>query len=193
VPFRDPEEGKRSKKRYYNRNRCQIRRLQNTSRQQKIHDARVFFGGKCQKCGWAAQIDCLQFDHVRALFAPRVRKTSERAYNAIENKNKLQLLCPNCHAVKTHHEKASNPLSKYARRRVSAIRLMGGACEDCPCSDPRYLIFHRRVPIKMTYSSSFRTINEVIKAPELFQLLCANCHAIKLSRRTGDEKSERSQ
>lgn len=74
-------------------------------------------GGSCSACGYSANIDALQFDHkdpstklgnVTRLFSMKDRT------RAAEEVEKCQLLCANCHAIKTANEGST----RKGRRRV---------------------------------------------------------------------------
>lgn len=70
-------------------------------------------------------------------------------------------------------------------RRISALMFLGGRCEHCGFNDARALQFdhingdgakHRR---EMIGHSSWQSSTAVLKHPEMFQVLCANCNWIK--------------
>lgn len=71
-------------------------------------------GGRCQKCGYADDIRALQFDH-RTPLLRRINGLSNRLYGGDTSvreilrmsrpTEKYQLLCANCHAIKSYEEK----------------------------------------------------------------------------------------
>ena len=65
-------------------------------------------GGKCKKCGYNDSI-ALQIDHIKPQLALREDRWSgmrlvNRIYRGIISTEGLQLLCANCHSIKTYKE-----------------------------------------------------------------------------------------
>ena len=64
-------------------------------------------GGKCVKCGYFEHLDALEVDHVtpgqKALTSPRL--ISKPWAIVVEELDKCQLLCANCHAIKSNTER----------------------------------------------------------------------------------------
>jgi 5-methylcytosine-specific restriction endonuclease McrA len=79
------------------------------------------------------------------------------------------------------------------RQRDKAIRRMGGCCQICGFSDPRALQFDHITPIKRGKSTGIKrnaaasdySYTQILRGAKGYQLLCANCHAIKT--RTDDQ------
>lgn len=69
-------------------------------------------GGKCKKCGYKENIVALQIDHVdpvlRSANQRNKKEGSETMREVATGKcslKKLQLLCANCHAIKTYMDR----------------------------------------------------------------------------------------
>lgn len=97
-------------------NRCQIYRRFNPEKNReelsKDNIKRVvliqFLGGKCCKCGYDADIRALQIDHINGdgYIDRKTHGRSGKVYryyvkNLEECKGILQVLCANCHAIKS--------------------------------------------------------------------------------------------
>lgn len=95
MPYKDPE-----KQREYQR----IRQKKNTLKYRKI----VFdmFGRKCPRCGYDDNILAFQLDHIIPILRKkdetnRSQQTWRRVALGILPKENFQMLCANCHAIKT--------------------------------------------------------------------------------------------
>jgi hypothetical protein len=63
--------------------------------------------------------------------------------------------------------------------------LLGGKCVECGNNDMRVLHIdhvHNDGAAQRRQLGQWRMIEEVLKTPERFQALCANCHEIKHSK-----------
>lgn len=100
MPYKDED-----KNRKYQR---EWRRRQSVKDKEEVVK---LLGGKCNKCGYCENINALQIDHI----VPRRKVGGTEGENGtrmlrfiirgkidIEN---LQLLCANCHAIKTYEER----------------------------------------------------------------------------------------
>ncbi len=69
--------------------------------------ALIFLGGQCKKCG-IKDLRVLQFDHKKSVKETKERRLSKNKsfFNKIINKKiiNIQLLCANCHQIKTWRE-----------------------------------------------------------------------------------------
>lgn len=66
-------------------------------------------GGMCASCGYAENMHALTIDHVKPLLrSERGEKTGGDVYRLIANGftplEGLQILCANCHMIKTYNE-----------------------------------------------------------------------------------------
>lgn len=73
----------------------------------------------------------------------------------------------------------------YRKQRNKVLKLLGGKCKVCGFNDPRALqIDHVNGGGCKTPFRNYRLAPQIIKAaPELYQLLCANCNWIKRAER----------
>jgi len=66
------------------------------------------WGNKCQKCGYSEHPEILQFDHIVPLYrgTNRIKKiVGDKMIKEVkEHPERFDLLCPNCHILKTHKE-----------------------------------------------------------------------------------------
>ncbi len=66
------------------------------------------WGNKCQNCGYSDYPEILQFDHKIALYRRTnniKKKVSDHMLSdVIKHPELFQLLCPNCHILKTRRE-----------------------------------------------------------------------------------------
>lgn len=64
-----------------------------------------FFGGSCIRCG-LDDIRCLQIDHIKPIFSDKFRGqgTVMDIYMDRVDLDDLQILCANCHVIKTYIE-----------------------------------------------------------------------------------------
>lgn len=88
------------------------RAYQRKQRLARKHKAIKMLGGKCKKCGYDENINALQIDHIK----PILRKQhgthaggnlSRRIANGALPMTLFQVLCANCHAIKTYEERKS--------------------------------------------------------------------------------------
>lgn len=95
MPYRDPEKIKSYQRLWKRKERFRHK-----------EKAVELLGGKCLKCGYSDHLAALQIDHIN----PKKRKTPgdpNQATKLIRGHIKLedvQLLCANCHAIKTYDE-----------------------------------------------------------------------------------------
>ena len=85
---------------------------QRKQRLERKKKAVALLGSKCKRCGYDENIFALQIDHIEPQKLPR--KNKESAWNGLRTisllarglitTKGLQLLCANCHCIKTHEE-----------------------------------------------------------------------------------------
>lgn len=149
--------------------------------------ALTLLGRACAQCGWDEDMELIEIDHKIALFQRGLKRPvsgTTSVSEALRNPEGFQLLCPNCHAIKTSLEKRSkNPgetveKKKYRRARNWLIKMFGSECRMCRFDeDPLAFEFDHINPILGINRSS--AVHHVRKNPSIFQMLCANCHAMK--------------
>jgi 5-methylcytosine-specific restriction endonuclease McrA len=70
----------------------------------------VLLGGKCNRCSYAGHPAAFQLDHILPLLRPSrtVRSAGSTTWDAVARGqiilDEVQLLCANCHAIKTFEE-----------------------------------------------------------------------------------------
>lgn len=76
------------------------------------------FGGKCVDCGYAGHFAALEFDHLDAttkLFTIGASGTSKKWNQLVEEARKCEIVCSNCHAIRTYerHVKAREKKERH--------------------------------------------------------------------------------
>ena len=154
-------------------------------------------GGKCANCG-ERRLWCLEIDHI----AP-IRRANLDAYKhesdpqaivtGLRSLKNLQLLCSNCHMIKSYFEGhvskySTNSSAEYNSRwmlatRIYAIDLLGGLCKLCGDSRLWCLQIDHIVPERRSHGNHAGTLECDLFTGKIttdnLQLLCANCHSIK--------------
>lgn len=141
-------------------------------------------GRKCIECGYSEHPEILQLDHK----IPKCRTGASKTWikihrDALENPSKFQILCPNCHALKTYrdlYEKRTLEKSGvwYRKKRIEVLALFGTRCCACGYSNLHALHLDHKVPI-FSHKRSIPSTYEASRWPDRFQLLCYNCHVLK--------------
>ncbi len=104
---------------WYQQNKARLRREDQRDQWKSRLGAIIVLGGKCAHCGYCANDAALQIDHIVPLLDhTRSNIRSQRTFyrNIINGaRDNLQVLCANCHIIKTRTE---NPqLLKVEQRR----------------------------------------------------------------------------
>ena len=88
---------------------------QKSQREKRKKKVVALLGGKCKRCGYDTNIHALQIDHLELVRrSPQHRGGTSGAelYRKIVNGeisiSKVQLLCANCHCIKTNEEDRKN-------------------------------------------------------------------------------------
>lgn len=152
----------------------------------KRHDLAIStLGGRCAKCGYSDRREILQFDHIDRTTKIKMGKRrvcKDRWNGVLSRPNVFQLLCPNCHAIKTSLEIQSKDFSEYAEeywtKRLGLIMEFGSCCAHC-AYDENTMAFHFDHRNGLCGEKRQPAVVCVKKNPEAFDLLCANCHAVK--------------
>ena len=64
----------------------------------KQRDIKLYFGGKCQLCGYARSLEALDFHHIEAKLEDLSRMTRKNSFSKIlKEAEKCILICANCH------------------------------------------------------------------------------------------------
>lgn len=149
-------------------------------------------GGKCVECG-INNLCVLDFDHIdpnnKLEQVGRVGKKRMQ-----EEADKTQLLCRNCHRMKTKQENIDNfshieSKSKKCKNKklefVNSIKLLIGKCQICDlicnnlntvCFDFDHLEwFEKKINVSQCIS---KTKIEIIDEIKKTRFLCSNCHTI---------------
>lgn len=159
----------------------------------------TILGAHCVSCN-ISNTRLLQFDHITG--SSRKEKSKHRMLRQIINKERhdIQLLCGNCHMVKTmmllKQNKTNNPsiASLQRRRYFSKLRLksinkLGGKCSKCNETNIDKLhidhIISKSTKQLYYYSASWSRnkffldiIHNKLNNNDA-QVLCVNCHIIK--------------
>lgn len=113
-------------------NRCQIFRKFNQEKQrEELHRDAIkrvvliqYLGGKCSRCGYEKDIRALQLDHIHSdgkkdrSKEKRKGKVYRYYVNHLEESEKvLQVLCANCHCIKTHEHNEWSIKNKIMRKK----------------------------------------------------------------------------
>lgn len=86
-----------------------------------------------------------------------------------------------------NREKKKAQVAKYQwDKKLAALAILGGKCQECGFSHPAALQFHHRDPEQKEFSLSTKTFAMPKKFPwervlieiQKCDLLCANCHSI---------------
>jgi 5-methylcytosine-specific restriction endonuclease McrA len=187
---------RRNSNRYYWTNRAAVRLRMTGRRQRQIAAAKTMFGNRCAFCGYDEHPEILQFDHVIPLKRCK-RRFVDTAIGVLGNPGNRQLLCPRCHAIKTALWSRIYPPTRNAlnlrNRREKLLWSLGARCRDCRYDECRLALqFDHIVPInRPNKRTRATTISEVAWNPEQFQILCANCHALKTLMETKRRAAQR--
>lgn len=74
------------------------------------YDGIVYLGGLCVDCGFKNHLDAFQFDHILGSPTKRDRKAVLGSYGwerMREELDKCELVCANCHAIRTQSRRES--------------------------------------------------------------------------------------
>lgn len=162
-------------------NQCTICRGRGDNSKNKLRqamcDLKQELGGRCIACGETDGFK-LEFDHIDPS-KKQYQISRSRPNNWIGEKDNLQLLCGNCHRIKTHRERESiNPIKK--QHIIVEIKKSVGGCQSCGWSnlDPYAMsagldFDHIQDKIKqISKCSKTEMLYEMTKT----RLLCRNCH-----------------
>jgi 5-methylcytosine-specific restriction endonuclease McrA len=154
------------------------------------------FGKKCVKCGYDKYPEILQLDHR----TPKSKTGASGDWykvhrDALENPSKFQILCPNCHSLKTYRDLyESRTLGEsgvqYRKKRLKVLALFGARCRECGYSNLHALHLDHKVPV-FSHKRSIPATYEAARWPNRFQLLCYNCHVLKTIKDMADHRKSK--
>ena len=99
----------------------------------KLAEFKKELGGKCIDCG-ETELFKLEFDHIDpTLKTVQISRSAPKDW--IKDKDNLQLLCRNCHRIKTVIERDSDIIDKN-RKIVMDIKREIGGCQICNWTHP---------------------------------------------------------
>jgi len=190
---------KRSKLRYRDpefRRKMDAYRIKNLPKTRAKLAARIvslkeLYFNCCGKCGYRKNPEILDFDHIVPLRRGRVRTWKDRYGGILDHRDRYQLLCHNCHAIKSSLENQGSQWTKsseqYWKKRMALLMEFDSQCVSCGYGENILALEFDHID-GMDGQERQPSIVCVPKAPHLFQLLCSNCHALK----TLAENKERS-
>lgn len=146
-----------------------------------------FKGSPCADCGKRFPSFCMDFDHVRGDKTLNLSRMKTHTRERIEAEiAKCELVCANCHKVRTESRRAKPTLSWKVKRRAKFDALKAAPCLDCGGAyPPEVMEFdHVRGQKVMSIGGMFsqaweRVLAEVAKC----DLVCAICHRIRTETR----------
>lgn len=95
-----------------------------------------------------------------------------------KDEKRKMFLCDSCHVR----------IRRY-RAKIAAIEYKGGKCDECNfAKHPAAMQFHHLKDKHFTLSKNFNKSWDVIKKElDKCQLLCSNCHSVKISKQHDEE------
>jgi hypothetical protein len=123
MPYKDPEKRREASRRWYLRNRQeQIKRVMARSQKlrQEVYDYKE--ANPCLDCGKHYPHPVMEFDHVRGDKVANVgdllkrNNTKKGLWGEIE---KCDLVCANCHRVRTHERRKARKANQSSAERSS--------------------------------------------------------------------------
>jgi hypothetical protein len=185
-------------KQLYDRDRYEKDRVGFITKTQKQHLEKSAFMGSlksypCLDCGISFPPGCMDFDHVRGVkkfkLSRMVMCTRETILAEIR---KCDLVCANCHRIRTDSRKPVLTLPWKVRLRAKFNALKAGPCTDCKGTfSPSAMEFdHVRGQKLVSLGNMFglawhRVLAEVSKC----EVVCSNCHRVRTHTRQGGEQA----
>ena len=183
------------------RNKSGQRKIQNIKSliniRRYIHNKRNFIinyleKNPCSNCG-NNDIRVLEFDHLNPL-TKKYNISQMNSHNLDNIKleiDKCQVLCRNCHLIKTKTNHSNNSYKKLTDKNKILIKKnfiddlkKNSCCRFCGNSNSMVLEFdhikeEKCFNISFAISSHKYSLNELINEISKCQILCGNCHIIK--------------
>lgn len=146
-----------------------------------------FKASPCTDCGRQFPPFCMDFDHVRGTKDIKVSLMKTHAKERVEAEiAKCDLVCVNCHKIRTESRREKPTLSWKVKRRAKFDALKRAPCLDCSgVYPPEVMEFDHAHGQKIRaigsmFSQSWgRVLEEVIKC----DLVCAVCHRLRTAAR----------
>lgn len=170
------------------KNRAHKSDYQRTQRQLRKQALRELKTSPCADCGGTFDSVAMDFDHTnRNSKIANVAVLIQNSWGqAIEEVAKCDLVCANCHRLRTKSRARIRCLTiqcRYNKKIVDAVKEL--PCSDCkkqydPCQMDFDHVHGSKVtdPSKLLGGSTDALLSELTKC----QLRCANCHRIKTHR-----------
>jgi len=142
-------------------------------------------GKECSICRFSIT-DILEFHHINNDGKKNRMGLSNLKYyseNLEEAKEKLRIVCPNCHCILTHP--IINTNGKTQRRKRNLMKLLEqSTCKKCNYSDIRGLQFDHKKGHGHQDKLKHKSLNAYYLArpnlaKETLEILCANCNRLK--------------
>ncbi len=150
-------------------------------------------GRSCIDCGENHPSPCMEFDHVRGEKVAGVSSMINwRREAVLKEAAKCDLVCVNCHRVRTDERRTPTANSRTSSFRAWIDGLKAGPCMDCGKKFPSVAMdFDHVHGTKVARISSMWSWSKdrVLGELEKCELVCANCHRGRTCKR--DEKSRR--
>jgi hypothetical protein len=126
-------------------------------------------GNKCSLCSHATG---LEIDHIKGNGNKERLQYPNRSTYLMHIKKHLhtldyQLLCKNCHTLKSNEENVHNPL------RMAVIKLLGNQCCRCKFDNPGVLLVTSKSKV-IDITNHFAC--DILINPTEYKLLCRNCY-----------------
>lgn len=120
MPYKDPEKQKEASRRWYLKNReTHMRRVMERSAalRKEVYDYKEM--NPCQDCGKKYPHPVMEFDHVRGEKVSNVGDILNRNHSRAQmwtEIDKCDLVCANCHRLRTHSRMKAKKKKKGAKK-----------------------------------------------------------------------------
>jgi hypothetical protein len=111
-------------------------------------------------------------------YQEKLRKTARDYYNGHRREIRKH---KNAYYQKNRLRFIDNEMERMEKLRRECIELLGGKCKKCKNDDEDVLEFDHIIPVR-DRKIKRRNLYEIKERPELYQLLCANCHRRKTKK-----------
>ena len=137
-------------------------------------------GKPCADCGGLFAPYIMEYDHVRGEKRFAIgRMTNHRQSRVLEEIDKCDLVCCNCHRVRTQYRKGASTLTKVQLFRAKLDALKGKPCTDCGKTFPSVAMDFdhvwgvKEIGIAQMWCWGWDKVEKELSKCEL---VCANCH-----------------
>ncbi len=145
----------------------------------------------CMDCGIQYEFHQMDFHHrepsKKKYSISRLRNISS-IIKLIEEINKCDVVCSNCHKKRTWTSKAYSPNVVKNRKMLRNLK-ESNPCTDCNEFYPYYVMEHDHLRDKKATINSLRNTNIKIIQEELkkCELVCSNCHRLRTQSRKNNQ------